>query len=56
LMQSYWNRIYIYYRDLTCYKIDGNVLMDISDIYLIPIFLSCSCILIAAIVDFKSSA
>jgi hypothetical protein len=55
-MRSYWNRIYMYYRDLIYYKMDGDVLMDISNIYLIPIFLSCSYILIAAIVDFKSSA
>ena len=55
-MQSYWKRIYIYYRDLTRYKMDGDILIDVYNIYFILIFFSCSCILIAVIVDFKSSA
>jgi hypothetical protein len=55
-MRSYWNRICIYYRDLTRYKMDADILMDVSNIYIILIFLSCSYILIAAIVDSKSLA
>jgi len=55
-MRSYWNRIYIYYRDLTRYKMNANILIDVSNIHLILTFLFRSYILIASIVDFKSLA
>ena len=55
-MRSYWNRIYIYYRDLIRHKMDADVLMDINNIYIILTFLSCSYILIVAIVDSKPLA
>ena len=55
-MRSYWNRICMYYRDLTCHKMDADVLMDVGDVHLIPTFLSRSYILIASVVDSKSSA
>ena len=53
-MRSYWNKIYMYYRDFTRHKMDANILIDVSNIYLISTFLSHSYILIASIVDSKS--
>jgi hypothetical protein len=37
-MRSYWKRISIYYKDLTRYKIDGDVLNNIYNVSFYPSF------------------
>ena len=46
----------MYCRDLTRYKMDGDVLTDVCDVHVALTFLPRSCLLIATVVDSKSLA
>ena len=46
----------MYYRDLTRYKMVGDVLTDVCDVHIAPTILPRSCLLIATVVNSKSLA
>ena len=46
----------MYNRNLTRYRMDGDVLTDVCDVHIAPTFLPRSRLLIATVVDFKSLA